>query len=709
MTDSSSTSERRHRGLAWLARYRGRPVGLLLLLICLGVQAWWLPPPLQALRTVGFDTYQQLRPRIPQSRPVIIVEIDEASLASVGQWPWPRSIVADLVDRIAAAEPAVLGLDILWSEPDRLSPEVWQRDNPGLPGELREALAAAPSNDARLGAAIARTRTVLATFAVDGVGDRGPSTLVRVVGEDPLAALEQFPALLRSLPAIDGAAMGRGVVSARTDADAVTRRLPLVVAVGEQIVPAFGTEILRLAANAEWLDVGGDETGLRGVQMGELFVPAAPDGTMRPYFSLRDRARFLSAAAVLAGEGAAEMEGRIVLVGVTGLGLVDWPTTPLGQTIPGVEVHAQFLENIFEDNLLTRPDWAELGEAALLLVIGLVFVIGVPLLAPYWSALLLVGAAIVPAGVGLAAFADQQWLVDALNPLAGGAVVFVAMLGITLGDTQREKRAISRALEDERLAVARMTGELEAARRIQMGILPDADALAADPRLDLCTLIEPAKEIGGDLYDFFKLDADRLYFAVGDVTGKGVPASLFMALSKALNKSVVLRTPDDIGAIAIETSAAINRDNSEMLFVTLFAAILDLNSGELTWCNAGHDRPWIVSRAGAVAQIADEGGPPLCVIEDFRYSSESHRLSPGDLLIVTSDGVNEAMNAARELYGQDRLEAALVALPPDASAQLAIAGLRADVARFVDGAEPSDDLTILSLRWRGPALEPSEY
>lgn len=705
MTDSSSTSEPRDPVVAWLSLGQGRPVGILLLVVCLAIQTWWLPSPLQALRTLGFDSYQQVQPRVPKSRPVIIVAIDEKSLAARGQWPWPRSLLADLVNRIAAAKPAVLGLDLLWPEPDRLSPENWQESNPSLPPDLRRALQSAQSNDELFGAAIRRTRTVVATFGVEDAsqGVSGPNTLVRVVGDDPASALDKHPAIGRSVPPIDQAATGRGIVSAHTDADGITRQLPLAVTVGGRITPAFTTEILRLAANANWVDVGGDAAGLVGVQMGDLFVPTASDGTVRPYFSLHDKSRFISASDVLDGKGDDDIEGRIILLGVTGLGLVDQPTTPLGQKIPGVEVHAQFLENVFEGDLLSRPRWAPYAEAALLAVLGIAFVVAVPLLNPIWSGMLLIGGIVLSLGVGGVAFGTKLWLIDALNPMAGGGVVFVAMLGITLGETQREKRAIAQALEDEKLAVARMTGELEAARRIQMGILPTPAALPEDTRLDLHALIEPAKEIGGDLYDFFYVDADHFYFAVGDVTGKGVPASLFMALSKALTKSAVLRSPDDIATIALEANAEINRDNAEMLFVTLYAGILDLRTGALAWCNAGHDRPWLVTAEGDVSIIDDVGGPPLCVVDDFRYEAENKQLTPGDLLIVTSDGVNEAMNANRDLYGHEKLEAALTALANNCAAETALDGLRADVARHVDGADPSDDLTIIALRWLGPA------
>jgi serine phosphatase RsbU (regulator of sigma subunit) len=140
-----------------------------------------------------------------------------------------------------------------------------------------------------------------------------------------------------------------------------------------------------------------------------------------------------------------------------------------------------------------------------------------------------------------------------------------------------------------RLAAARTEGELEAARRIQMGILPNPAGLQGDGRFDLDALMIPARHIGGDLFDFFQIDAGHLFFSVGDVSGKGMPAALFMALGKSLCKSCALHGEPEIGAIINRTNREISRDNPETLFITLFAGILNLATGELRFCNAGHD------------------------------------------------------------------------------------------------------------------------
>jgi serine phosphatase RsbU (regulator of sigma subunit) len=215
----------------------------------------------------------------------------------------------------------------------------------------------------------------------------------------------------------------------------------------------------------------------------------------------------------------------------------------------------------------------------------------------------------------------------------------------------------------------------------------------------------PAREVGGDLYDFFLLDDRRLFFMVGDVAGKGLSASIFMAVSKALYKSAMLRAPRaDIGDIMTTANAEVSRDNREMLFVTAFAAILDLHSGELSYCNAGHDNPFRLHPPPAgLSRIEDGDGPPLCAVSDFDYRGARCQLAPGEMLCLMTDGVTEAQTPAGQLYGNERLQRLLQDLQHrGVDARTLVEAVQADVAAFAAGGEPADDLTILALRWNGP-------
>jgi adenylate cyclase len=659
------------------------------------------------LRLFGFDAYQRLWPRQPRSAPAVIVEVDEASLAVHGQWPWPRSLVARLVERILAGAPAVVGLDIVMPEADRVSPQqlaplVAERDP-----ELASRLSHLPGYDAVLAGVIAGGRVVL---GVAGLPDASPApgpparrTPVRAYGGDPGPFVLSFPAGLRSIPEIHDAAQGHGLLNPDADGS-VVRRMPVVASVEGALIPGLGVEMIRVAGGLPALGVLVDGGGVRAVTVGDLQVRTRPDGTVWVPFGLHSRARFVSAADVLAGRVEPDrFTRRLVLLGVTALGLGDHHAAPVAPRMPGVEIHAQLLEGIFDGVLLDRPGWAPGLEAGLLAAGALALILAVPAW-PVGGGLVLAGAAVAILATGAGLFLRLGLLIDVLSPAFGLAGVFTVMLGAGLAEADSQRRALRREVAREREAAARMAGELEAARRIQMSSLPDpATALAGEARVSVYASMEPARIVGGDLYDFFMLDSDRLFLMIGDVAGKGLPGSLFMAVSKALCKSTALRLHGDLQTTIREADRELSRDNGEALFVTVLAGVLDLRTGQFRYVNAGHEIPLVLG-GGAPRRLTGGAGPPLCVVEGFDYEEASAPLATGEALCLVTDGLTEAEDPTGELYGRRRLERVLAGLGPAGSAAEVGQAVRADVERFAAGVEPSDDRALVVIRWVGPAV-----
>jgi serine phosphatase RsbU (regulator of sigma subunit) len=664
-------------------------------------------PGLRLLRLAGFDAYQSLAPRVRQSAPVVVVAIDEESLRIYGQWPWPRTWLARLVTRVASAGSAAIGLDIMMPEPDRLSPERLPQLVEGLDPEVARRLAHLPSSDAVLAAALRGRPVVLGMAGLESAP--GPSrglglAPVRAYGGDPAPFVRRFAGALRSLEEIDTAAAGRGLISVDPERG-VVRRLPLLASVGGVLAPALGLEMLRVAAGAPALTVRAGARGLESVAVGDLVVPTEPDGRVWLHYSRHDPRRFVSAADVLAGRVEADrFERRLVLIGATALGLSDYQATPVADRMAGIEIHAQFLEGVVDGTLLTRPALVRWIEVGILAAGGLLLVSAVPRLRARTSMglMLLVVAGIL--ALGFLLYAARGLLFDAATPALALIVLFTVMLAATLTEAESQRRALRRQVEQQREAAARLAGELEAARRIQMGTLPrPAAAFPGETRFDLYAMLEPAREVGGDLYDFFLLDADHLFLLIGDVSGKGLPGSLFMAISKALYKSTALRRHGQVALMMREADAEISRDNTEGLFVTVLAGILDARTGELEYCSAGHEPLLLLPREGRpLRRLTEGGGPPLCSVDGFPYAPASLRLEPGDALCLITDGITEAAGPDGELYGRARLEALLGRLGGVVSAAEVGEAIRRDVAAFTGGTEPSDDMAVLVLRYTGP-------
>ncbi|HTS20524.1 MAG TPA: CHASE2 domain-containing protein [Casimicrobiaceae bacterium] len=661
----------------------------LALLAALAVLIWTEPRWSPRLQPAWFDTYQIFAPRRIASMPVTVVEIDEKSLAQFGQWPWPRAKLASLVRAVEHAQPAAIGIDILMKEPDRFS------------------------GDSELARAIAGGRVVVGLFGTPEPTGVEPVAPPFVVVDR--AASRQGPALPVTVPSyagalvnideIDRAAAGHGLLSAGS-ADSVIRTLPLVTRIHDRLVPSLPMEMLRVALAVPEIRLYSRGTAVETVAVGDFVAPTEADGELRIYYSDHDPRRYVSAADVLDGRvDPQHLESKLVLIGTGGLGMVDSQNTPLGQRMPGSEIFAQLLENLYDQTWLVRPSWAAALELALFVVLGLTLIWITPRWKPGAAALVATLSIALVLALGFAAFLRFRMVFDASAPAVGLLVLFSVLLLLTLQEAGRQRRRLERVIQKQREEAAYVAGEMEAAKRIQTGILPRADALANEPRVELAATMTPAREVGGDLYDFFPLDADRLFFLVGDVAGKGLSASMFMAVSKALYKSSALRTPSaSVGELMRLANDELSRDNPEMYFVTTFAGVLDLESGALSYCNAGHDSPYLLGRSGAELGRLDEGaGPPLCTVEGFAYVAADRRLRAEDVVCLVTDGVTDAKNPRGERYGTARLRAVLSALREGRrTARAVVDAVSADVRAFAAGAEPTDDVTVLALRWIGP-------
>jgi phosphoserine phosphatase RsbU/P len=252
-----------------------------------------------------------------------------------------------------------------------------------------------------------------------------------------------------------------------------------------------------------------------------------------------------------------------------------------------------------------------------------------------------------------------------------------------------------------------VTKSLELARDIQMGLVPkDFPALPDYKEVDIFATMIPALEVGGDLYDFFPLDKDRICFVIGDVSDKGIPAALFMAMARTAFKISAMASPESISLTMQRVNQFLFESNQSQMFVTALAGILDLRTGRVEYADAGHEPPFILRPSGAVLKVEKVGGVALGFCPDLSFRSGALQLSRGDALVLYTDGVNEAMNTGRQLFGADAIERTLSGVGQAASSEKIIQGLLDNLRVFVGGAQQSDDITMLVIRYLGRG-EPS--
>ena len=410
------------------------------------------PLPIEELRLRTFDLFQVLRPREQKVRPVVIVDIDEASLREIGQWPWPRTVIADLITRLRAAGAVAVGFDVIFAEPDRMSPAVAAGSFRGLDAETREKLAALPSNDAVLAEAIKRVGGIIvgetgaAQAAPRAEGENAPQTGFAIVGPNPRPFLVTFPGLLRNIPPIEQAAAGRGMFSIDPEPDGIVRRVPVVMEAQGQLAPALTMEMLRVVSRAGAILIRADQAGVKTVAVPGLEVPTDGRGRFWVYFNKRDPARSVSATDVLNGRVAPDrLRGRLVLIGTSATGLLDIKTTPVQPDMPGVEVHAQILENILTKSLLASPGYAIGAEIIAAVVFGLAIIVAAPMLPAAIVAAL--GAALIAGLIGISwyFFVEHHLLIDFTYPLISCWLIYLVLTFVNYFREQQQRQQIRSA------------------------------------------------------------------------------------------------------------------------------------------------------------------------------------------------------------------------------------------------------------------------
>jgi adenylate cyclase len=418
---------------------------------------------LAALRLIAFDSYQKLDPVPYDPRlPVRVVDIDEESLSRIGQWPWSRTIVADLLAKLRDQGAAVVAFDILFSEPDRTSPESVL---PLLPEDARAALAplveGRPSHDDVFAAAIATVPTVLGITGSDRQTEPLPVRAgFAVAGDDPRPFMRGFPGATGNLPALDRAAAGIGSVNWMPDRDQVIRRIPLLYRVGNDFMPTLTTEALRVAqaagtyvlkaSNASGETAFGAQTGLNHVRVGDFEIPTDADGGIWLHFRPYNHATYIPAWKVLAGQNDPdEINGRIILVGASAPALLDLRATPLDAAVPGVEIHAQAIEQIVSGaaagRALSRPDYVAGLEIALTVILGAILAFIFTRIRAIYAAILglgVIGSLVAAAWV---AYTRAGILIDPTYPATTLFVLVAAATTYVYRRSEQQRGEVRRA------------------------------------------------------------------------------------------------------------------------------------------------------------------------------------------------------------------------------------------------------------------------
>lgn len=408
------------------------------------------PAPVEEIRVRTFDTFQVIDHRHKTVRPVTILDIDERSLKEVGQWPWPRNRIAQLVDNLTGLGAAAIAFDAVFSEPDRLNPDTLADTFRNLDEATREKLKAQPSNDQLFADAIRRSRVVLGESGLpqsnSELDRKLPQTGLATLGEDPRPFLFEFPGLLRNVPVIEQAAAGRGLFTIKPERDGIVRRVPLIMEAQGTIMPSLTFEMLRVVSGSNTIFIKADKAGIVSAGVKGFQIPTDKNGQLWVHFARQDPSIYVSAVDALEGKVPPEkIAGKLVLVGTSATGMNDIKTTPVSPAMPGVEIHAQVLESALTGGVVSQPNYGFAFEFFAAVILGLLVIAFAPKFGPV--TLVVVGAlfASVLIGVSWFYYAHYRLLLDFTYPLLSTTAIYLTLIFASFVREQAQRRQIRSA------------------------------------------------------------------------------------------------------------------------------------------------------------------------------------------------------------------------------------------------------------------------
>ena len=437
----------------------GRWVALVLLLGMLALRAWD-PMPVETMRVKTYDLYQQMSPRPAPEPMVYIADIDEDSLAELGQWPWSRLVVGQMLLRLAQAG-AFVGFDVVFSEPDRLSPARFVESMPGLPADIVDQLRGLPDNEAYFAQVLQATRAVLGQAGSDTPTPRSlmpEAPALAVINMNPdfrgdlpalvAGTIADFPGLIANLPVLEAAAGGRGLFSVNPETDGIVRRIPAIAHVAGSVYPTLSIEMLRVMFGASTILVrmmppfGVEDIVLQGVAR----IPTDARGRLWPHYAKYSKARYIPAKDIVGGTFDADrLKGKVVILGASATGRRFIRATPVDDAVPGVEVHAQLLESILTNTLLVHPAWGDLAEFSAVLLAGLLMIFGFAFVGAKWTIALFAVAAAGMFGGSWYMFDVRGLLLDASYATLCAFLIYVLVTYLSYSREQAQRQAIRSA------------------------------------------------------------------------------------------------------------------------------------------------------------------------------------------------------------------------------------------------------------------------
>ena len=608
------------------------------------------PNFIKSVSFLSFDLYQKVFTLNKESSEVIIIDIDEKSLSKFGQFPWNRSVFAKILENVNQSNPKAIGFDIFFAEKDKQSPEELIRTYNILSQDVINYLTRIEGHDEKFRKQLEKSKSILAVLgsnaSSNGTYDRKAKARFLSKGGDPNEFTFNYPFSIGSLEKLEKSAKGLGSISFLDQTDGIIRSLPLIVRFNKKLYPTMGLEMVRIGLKQKNLYVELDEVGINRISVRPKKILTDPNGIFWIRYKESKKSQYISASTVFEGKfDRSRFKNKYVLIGASAQGLFDLVKIPLGDTIPGVEVHANVIENILDETYLIRNPNIYIFELLFSIIIASVAFIFSQKVKPKYSLSIFFGSLLIVIIIGFSFFLLRSELVDISYPIFILAITFLTGLYFRF---IKENQIALENLQKE----AKLLKERELAAGVQKSLFPDISSFENF----IYARNIPARDVSGDYFDVIKINGDEYFFTLADVSGKGVKAGMYMAKA-----SSIFRTLSNLSFPLEKVVFGVNNEIVEAkfkgMFVTAVFGKFNIKTGDLTFVNAGHESIMVFDRNKKFEFIKSEL-PPIGIIKYFAESmvkSKTINLKEKTVVIYT-DGVTEGYLKNGQELGAEGVE-----------------------------------------------------
>ena len=667
----------------------------LLILILLIVLKTINPNFIKSISFLSFDIYQKVFPIKKNDSDVIIIDIDEKRLSKIGQFPWNRSIFAKIIENVDSTKPKAIGFDVFFSEKDKQSPEEIIKSYNILANDVINYLINIKGHDERFRQQLENSKSVLAVLGSNvsshGSYDRKAKARFLSKGGDPNQFTYNYPYSIGSLEKLEKSAKGLGSISFLDQTDGIIRSLPLIVRFNKKIYPTMGLEMVRVGENQKNLYVELDEVGVKRISVRPHKVLTDPNGILWIRYKESQKQQYISASSVFEGKfDKSRFENKFVLIGASAQGLFDLVKTPLGVTIPGVEVHANVIENILDQTYLIRNPNIYVFELLFSIILVCITFLLSQKIKPKYSLSIFFISLIIIIMIGFSFFTFRSQLIDISYPIFMLLVTFLT--GLYFRFIEENKIALENLKKE-----AKLLKERELAGDVQKSLFPD---ISKYENFIYARNI-PARDVSGDYFDVISVGKDEYYFTLADVSGKGVKAGMYMAKA-----SSTFRTLSNLSYPLEKVVYLVNNEIVEAkfkgMFVTAVFGKINVKTGDVTFINAGHESIMVVDSDKNFEFIKSEL-PPIGIIKYFAESMvKSKTMNLNDkTFVVYTDGVTEGYLKNGQELGAEGVERIVKNLN-DVTPKSIVDSIAAELNWGSD--KLRDDITCLALNIKNTEL-----